>query len=212
MYLVRSRKRRPKDQATFERQIEALVCDLVHREITNPGAWLAVSFSKQVLGRKDRYRPAALAETLPAVVRHMASPEMEFLEIEKGSRNAFEPMLSRQTVIRAGKRLRDRIKEYQLVLDDFGLDKTQEIIILKDTKEDLWDTGEWLQYDDTEQTTAYRNELSRINNWIEQADIDYVPHYETNTVVDSNDRRLRRYFNNNCFEHGGDCSAGSGST
>jgi hypothetical protein len=46
MYLVRSRKRRPKDQVNFEGQIEALVCDLAQREIANPGAWLAVSFSK----------------------------------------------------------------------------------------------------------------------------------------------------------------------
>lgn len=203
MHRIRSRKRRPKDQVTFQRQLEALVCDLAHREITTPGAWLAVSFSKQVLGRKDRYRSAALTETLPSVVQHMSSPEMEFLEMKKGLRNPFDPTLSRQTVIRAGKRLSDRINEHRLVLDDFGLDKTQEIIILKNTKEDLWDTGEWLQYDDTEQTMAYRNELARINDWIEQADIDYVPHYETNTVIDTNDRRLRRYFNNNCFEHGG---------
>jgi hypothetical protein len=203
MHLIRSRKRRPKDQVTFERQIEALVCDLVYREIASPGAWLAVSFSKQILGRKDRYRAAALTETLPAVVQHMSSPEMEFIEMKKGVRNPFEPMLSRQTVIRAGKRLRDRIHEHKLVLDDFRLDKTQEIIILKDAKEDLWDTGEWLQYDDTEQTNVYRHELSRINDWIEQADIDYAPYYETNTVVDTNDRRLRRYFNNNSFEYGG---------
>jgi hypothetical protein len=133
----------------------------------------------------------------------MASPETEFLEIQKGERNPFDATLSRQTVIRAGKRLKDRIEEYKLVLDDFRLDKTQETIILKDTKEDLWDTGKWLQYDDTEQTITYRNELLRINDWIEQADIDHVLHYDTNTVVDTNDRRLRRYFNNNSFEHGG---------
>jgi hypothetical protein len=203
MYLVRSRKRRAKDQTNFERQIEALVCDLAHREIANPGAWLAVSFSKQVLGRKDRYRATALAETLPAVVKHMASPEMEFVEIKKGERNPFDATLSRQTVIRAGKRLKDRIKEYMLVLDDFGLEKTQETIILKDAKEDRWDDGHWLQYNDTEQTIAYRHELLRINSWIEQAEIEYVPTNDTKTLVDTSDRRLRRYFNNGSFGQGG---------
>jgi hypothetical protein len=203
MCLIRSRKRRPKDQITFERQIEAVVCDLAHREISNPGGWLAIPFSKQILGRMDRYRPSALSETLPAVVQHMASFELEFVEIEKGGRKPFDPTLSRQTVIRAGRRLRDRIKEYQLALGDFGLDKTQESIILKDTKEGIWDNGKWLQYDDTEQTVAYRNELAFINNWITQANIEYVPFRDRTTIIDTTDRRLRRYFNDGSFEHGG---------
>jgi len=203
MHRVRSRARRPKDQLVFERQVEALVCDLAHREITKPGAWLAISFSKQVLGRKDRYRPLVLTETLPAIVQHLASPEMEFVEIVKGLHNPFDATLSRQTVIRAGRRLRERITEGKLALDDFGLDKTQEIVILKDTKEDHWDTGKWLQYDETAETFSYRNELSHINEWLEEADIEYIPSYESNTVIDTTDRKLRRYFNNNCFAHGG---------
>jgi ribosomal protein L30/L7E len=203
MHRVRSRARRPKDQLNFERQVEALVCDLAHRELTKPNAWLTVSFSKQFLGKKNRYRANVFRETLPAVIEHMASGEMEFIEIEKGKRNVFNASLSKQTVIRAGRRLIDRIKEHRLVLEDFGLDKTQEIIILKDTKEDLWDSGEWLQYPDTEETHAYREELARINSWIEQADIEHVPLYDTNTVVDTTDRKLRRYFNNGNFGHGG---------
>jgi hypothetical protein len=203
MHRVRSRARRPKDQLNFEKQVEALVCDLAHREIIKPSAWLAVSLSKQFLGRKNRYRADVFRETLPALIEHMASGEMEFIEIRKGHHNFFNPELSQQTVIRAGQRLKDRIAEHRLVLDDFGLDKTQEIIILKDAKEDQWDTGEWLQYPETEQTQAYRNELSRINDWIEQADIEYVPLYESHTVVDTMDRKLRRYFNNGSFEHGG---------
>ncbi|WP_288379993.1 hypothetical protein [uncultured Massilia sp.] len=133
----------------------------------------------------------------------MAAPEMEFIEIIKGSRNPFEPKLSRQTVIRAGKRLRDRITDYQITLNDFGTDKTQEVIILKDAKEDHWDLGKWLQYEDTNQTISYRNELSRINDWLDQADIEYVPYHETTQSVDTTNRKLRRYFNNGCFEQGG---------
>lgn len=203
MHRVRSRARRKSDQRIFEQQIEALVCDLIHREISYPGAWLAVSFSKQVLGRKNRYRSAVLSETLPAVIQHMAASEMEFVEIIKGARNPFDAKLSRQTVIRAGKRLRDRIVDHQLALDDFSMDKTQEIIILKDTKEDHWDLGAWLQYEDTAQTTVYRNELARINDWLEHAAIEYVPYYDSNELIDTTDRKLRRYFNNGCFEQGG---------
>lgn len=203
MNRVRSRKRQPKVQIAFERQIETLICDLVHREITKPGGWLAISLSKQVLGRNNRYRANVLSETLPTLVANLASPEMEFIEVIKGYRSAFNPQLSRQTSIRAGSRLKKKIDEFGLTLNDFKLSKTQEIIVLKDTKEDHWDTGEWLQYEDTRQTEAYRSELQRINDWLERADIEYIPHDDTVATVDTTDLRLRRYFNNNCFEHGG---------
>jgi hypothetical protein len=203
MKMIRSRARREKDQINFVRQIESIVCDLVHREITKPGAWVAITFSKVVLGQKDRYRAKVLSENLPVLVQHMATPEMEFVEVIKGARNPFDPSLSRQTVIRAGKRLRDRIEEYRLTLDDLGLDQTQELIILKDTKQDLWDKGKWLQYPDTDQTIRYRQELTHINDWLEQADLEFIPYGVTSTKFDSSDRRLRRYFNNNSFEHGG---------
>lgn len=203
MHRIRSRARRPKDQFNFEKQVEALVCDLAHREIAKPDSWLSVSLSKQFLGRKDRYRADVFRETLPAVIEHLASPEMEFLELVKGKHHPFNQELSMQTVIRAGKRLKDRIEDYQLVLCDFGVDKAQEIIILKDTKEDRWDSGALLQYSETKETQAYREELTYINNWLEQADIDYNPIYDTNFVTDTTDRKLRRYFNNGCFGHGG---------
>lgn len=203
MHRIRSRARRPKDQASFERQIEALVCDLAHREITKPGAWLAVPFSKQVLGRKNRYHAPVLRETLPDVIQHMASPEMEFIEIIKGAHNPFDPEHSRQTVIRAGSRLRDRILDHHLGIEDFDLDQTQEIIVLKDAKGGHWDDGEWLQYEDTEQTRAYRTQLRQINDWLEQAVIEHVSSDKTPSRVDTTDLRLRRYFNDNSFELGG---------
>ena len=203
MSMIRSRARREKDQITFARQIESIVCDLIHREITKPGAWVAITFSKAFLGQRDRYRAKVLSETLPVIVQHMATPEMDFVEIIKGTRNPFDPSLSRQTVIRAGKRLRDRTEEYGLTLDDLGIDKTQELIVLKDTKEDLWDNGKWLQYQDTSQTIRYRQELTHINDWLEQADLEFIPYGATSTKLDTSDRRLRRYFNNNSFEHGG---------
>lgn len=203
MHRVRSRKRQPTAQASFERQVEALVCDLAHREILQPGCWLAISLSNQVLGCKNRYRPDVFGKTLKTVIENMASPELEFVEVIKGCRNPFHPELSRQTTIRAGRRLKEKIEDSKLTLADFRLGKAQEIIILKDTKQDHWDAGKWLQYEDNLQTVAYREELQQVNDWIEEADIEYIPIYETSTHVDTTDLRLRRYFNNNCFEKGG---------
>jgi hypothetical protein len=203
IFNVRQRARKPKDQHTFERQVEALVCDLAYREITKAGAWLTVSFSHTKLGLADRYRAAVLGRTLPAVVELMTTPEMDFVECVVGYRDFNDPKANRQTVIRATERLRTRIDDYKLTMADFAVDKTEEVIILKDSKEGHWDEGQWLQYEDTAETTTYRAELSRINAWLEQADIEYVPWGTKEKPVDDVDRRLRRYFNNSSFEQGG---------
>jgi hypothetical protein len=89
------------------------------------------------------------------------------------------------------------------VFDSFSVDKGEEIIILKDSKEDHWDKGKRLPYSDTPQTIAFRQELDHINHWLEQADIQYVLAGNAKHNVDDTDRRLYRYFNNRSFEQGG---------
>lgn len=203
IFNVRQRARKSKDLQIFEGQVEALVCDLAYQGTANPGKWLAVSFSHGTLGRCDRYRATALTQSLPDVVRLMARPEMDFIEFEKGFRSPFNPEESRQSKMRATQNLLDRMADYQLTLADFGLQKTQEVIILKDCKEDHWDLGQWLQYEDTPATTAYREELNRINKFLEEADIEYEPWDAKEKPVDASDRRLLRYFNNGSFDEGG---------
>lgn len=200
----RKRARKPEDQATYEHQIEALACDLIHRHLTRPGAWLSISLSNDILGKVDRYRPQAITKTIKTVLKFMTSPEMEMVEHQLGFRSQFVETASRQSTIRAGARLIAVIDDYELTLDDFNLDRGQEIIILKDTKEDLWDKGQWIQYEDTEATVRYRNELRRINQTLEDADLDYSPAGQRSSgAVDTSNRRLLRYFNNHSFEQGG---------
>lgn len=69
----RKRARKPVDQATFGRQIEAFVCDLIHRRLTRPGAWLSISLSNDNLGKFDRYRPQAITKTIKTVLKFMTS-------------------------------------------------------------------------------------------------------------------------------------------
>ena len=54
---LRQRKRRADDLRTFEATVSAIVCDLIHRHLTEPGKWLSVSLSNAVLGRSSRYKP-----------------------------------------------------------------------------------------------------------------------------------------------------------
>jgi hypothetical protein len=198
---ARKRKRRAQDQATFEATVTAVVCDLIHRELTEPAGWIAVPLSKAVLGRRGRYGARALGKTLPSILDRMAKPELAWAELMKGHRGYFGP--ARRSTLRAGVRLRRRIGAHDLSLNDLGKGTTSEVIILKREKVDFWDAGGLIDYKDTPTTRRYREEMRRINEWLEAADISFDPAPVPEMVVDDTDRHLRRYFNNASFDQGG---------
>lgn len=202
-FKLRQRARRKEDQKTFERIVETLVCDLVHRELTQPEGWVAIPLSKQVLSRKAPYRSPVLSKTLPEVIERMASPEMSFIEYRKGYHDhPFKPdEPNKQTVIRAGKKLLTRIRDHRLGFSDFATAKDEEVIILRG-KASTSHKNQDMKYNDTEETRLYRSQVQRINAWLEKADI-WFDHSESTMHVDPQDRRLRRIFSNGSFEQGG---------
>ena len=201
-YQLRQRRRRPRDQESFEATVSAIVCDLIHRHLTVPGGWVAVSLSKAVLGHQSRYRNTAIGETLSSILDRLAAPEMSFVEFQKGYQGFGEE--GRQSTIRAGKKLLTRINNYGLRCDDLRQRRDEEVIILKDCKQGFWDTaGRKVEYEDDETTHAYRGEVQAINEWLGQSDIKLDRWVVDNQAVDGKDRRLRRYFNNRSFEAGG---------
>lgn len=133
----------------------------------------------------------------------MATPEMELVKYRRGVWVPSDPSLSLLSTICAGERLRNLIQDRQLTCADFTLDNSQETIVLKDSKADHNDAGSWLQYDDTDQTHKYRSDMEFINDALAEADIQYQPCLTDGQVVDTTDRRLRRYFNNGSFQKGG---------
>ena len=199
---LRQRHRRPQDQERFEAVVTAITCDLIHRQLTVPGAWVAVSLSKTKLGHRSRYSHPAIGKTLPDILERLATPEMAFVELCKGHQGFFDE--ARQTTIRAGRRLLTRIKDGGLRCGDFRQCPDEEVIILKDHKQGFWDTsGRMVEYTDDDITCAYRGEVQAINEWLGQADIKLDRWVVDNQAVDGKDRRLRRYFNNRSFQAGG---------
>lgn len=194
---LRQRQRKPTDQQTLETTVAAVVCDLIHRFITKPDGWVSVSLSNQDLGRASRYRATAMNKTLPTVIKRLAEPEMAFVEMEIGHQGYFGP--ARRTVMKAGSRLLTRLHDHGIGLDDLTQSTGQEVIILKDSKADYWDEGGLVEYDDTDQTRHYRDEVQAINAWLAQADIQF----NGDPIVDDTDRLLRRYFSRGSFDCGG---------
>lgn len=174
---------------------------MIHRAVTEPEGWIAVSLSKAILGRAGRYSASALGKTLPDVLERLAAPGLALLELVKGHQRVFGP--ARQSTMRATPALLRRVEAAGIDLDDLGRETSDEVIILKSARESVWDGGDWIEYEDTPTTRRYRDEVQRVNRWLEQADITFDPASAPERVVDESDRALRRYFNNGSFEEGG---------
>lgn len=142
-------------------------------------------------------------KVLPDILQRLSAPEMAFVKMEKGHQGFFGP--ARRTVLHAGVRLRSYITDGQIGLDDLGVALRQEAIKLKREKEDFWDEGGLLDYEDTNLTRQYRDEMGAINAWLDLADIqfDFTILPGEGRGVDPVDRHLCRYFTRGSFESGG---------
>ncbi|HEY1721051.1 MAG TPA: hypothetical protein VGG27_07380 [Magnetospirillaceae bacterium] len=198
---LRKRRRKPKDQRVFEQSVTAIVSDLMYRELTEPGGSLAVSLSNEILGRPDRYASPVLSKAFKTLLTEMSSPAMDWLTLTKGQKGHFGT--SRLSTIKATERLLRYMGNAGIGLEDIGRTHSDETIILKDEKEDRFDRGERVDYEETADTLRYRADVQRINDWLAQAEIDFDDAVAPGKSVDIYDRRLRRIFNNNRFDHGG---------
>lgn len=212
---LRVRRRRTLDQATFEKTVAAVITNVFYPHLIGAGGSVAVTRSKKVLGHASRYRAAALGKTLPAVLDALSAPETRYIKQELGWREVlpvasdtegeFTPgkftISGKTTTIAATPKLLAMVAEAGLEIDDFGRDVEEEVIILKAPKRYREDPGDRQEYDDTPETVRWREELRRINGWLEAADIG---HDELGDAqIDPMRRRLYRVFNNGSFSQGG---------
>lgn len=200
LFKLRKRNRREVDQATLERIITSIVCDLIHCYLTTPDKKLYISLSKRINKSIKRYTPFSFGDTLPDVIKNLTSDELSFINMKIGCNGDFSSR--RQTTINASERLISLIESFDIQLSDFKQDINQESIILKKSKEGHWDKGEWIDYVDTTTTNEYRQQMQRINEWLSQADIA-CDEIDSGRPVDESDRLLKRTFNNGSFESGG---------
>lgn len=201
---LRKRKRSESAQATFELTVEAILCDLIYRELQEPRGRVHLSQSNQVLRKASRYKGKAMGKTLPGILKMLAAPELNYIKLIPGKANYVESEDGwsyagggKQTVIAAGRRLLSRIDEHCLAFTDFQRSDDEEIILLRGTKPQSNKPGPLIEYAETEETTRLRDQLKEINDWLSLADI------ESQWGDHTHDRRLRRIFNNSDFGQGG---------
>jgi len=201
----RKRKRKAKDQQSFEIIVEALVMDALHCQLMGTHAGVHLPFSKRNLGVKCRYRSPVLSQMLPIIARTLATDSMKYLNLTIGSYYAAGG--AQQTSLSAGPLLIRLMGTYNVTLKDIGVSLGQEPIELKAPKtHPRAKYAELTDYEDTDATELFRGQMRIINQGLHDADIEFdssncYPPMET--LVDTSDRFLRRIFSNGSFDTGG---------
>jgi hypothetical protein len=199
---LRKRARRQVDQERFEATVATIIADLIHFHLASAPGGLVITRSKTVLGRRSRYRPPVYNRTIPDILDRLARPEMTLIEQSKGRQLSFDGP-ARRTTIRPGPRLVRRIEEHGLSFDDLTVSADGELIHLKRSRRGWWDEADLVDYQETETTTRYREEMRAINAWLAAADLRFDHSTFPELKVDVSERRLRRVFTRERFDSGG---------
>ena len=205
-YGTRKRARRPADQVTYDRTVEAILCDLCAVELASENDSIHLPLSNKVLRSKSRYKGTALGKTLPDILKVMSAPEMSFVSVEKGHSTfkivddelnvAFAG--GQQTILKAGPKLLSRIERFEITRADMGHAPEEEVLVLRSRKHHSNSIADYQEYEDDKATIALRQQMTDINAWLDTADITC-----SHPQVDPAHRRLRRIFNNSDFGQGG---------
>jgi len=205
-YETRKRARRPADQVTYDRTVEAILCDLCAVALASENDSIHLPLSNKVLRSKSRYKGTALGKTLPDILKVMSAPEMDFVVVEKGHSTfkivdddlnvAF--VGGQQTALKAGPKLLSRIDRFAITRADMSHATEEEVLVLRAPKRLSNSIAEYQDYEEDGATLALRQQMADINAWLDTADITCsLPQ------VEPSQRRLRRIFNNSDFAQGG---------
>lgn len=197
--MPRKRARRVVDQQMFEAQVEALVCEAIYRELEASEQWVTIPRAKTKLGQESRYRAPVLRASIATVLDALSGASVGLLEQRKGEPSAFAR--GPQTTFRASEALLAQAFRLGIGWDDFDRLEGEEVIVLKEAREDHWSDPERLEYADTDETNRYREQVREINGWLRSADIKMAG--VSGQGVDLGNRYLKRYFNAGSFELGG---------
>ncbi|WP_225767255.1 hypothetical protein [Inquilinus sp. Marseille-Q2685] len=200
----RKRDRRPADRKAFVSLVTAIVSDLAYRALEtgedNAGIWMTLR-RDALCRRSDRYTPPWLGSTLPNLLAVMARPDVALCRMVKGSWGGSSGTPGTMTEVYPGAALLDRLAG--LRLSDFDLCPTQELVLLRDGRDEDGNRGSLLDYQDDATTERLRSEVQSINAWLAEADISIDPAAPGADRIDTSYRRLRRRFTNSSFTSGG---------
>ena len=190
----RTRVRKIKDQELLERQLSAIMGNLVAGSVRKRPAPVAVTQSKNVLGRKDSH--AVLNDKLPDVLKTLAAAKI--ITLTPGS----YPQ-GRLTTIEAATEGLHFICEHGLNRLDFRhRDRKPIVLRARKTSEQKKRNrpGTELELPDNDEVIHMAAEVIRFNEYLSKQVIEYVGDRED---VDDERKTTHRVFNNGSLCEGG---------
>jgi hypothetical protein len=185
----RQRVRRVGDQRRYGIAVETVVANLVHSALVNPSdSRLAILTGNKSRGF-TRYENAALGKPLRRLLGGLEALGLVDwrYSLRRGVASSVSPT----------EHLVNMVREAGVTLEDFGRLDNEEVISLS-RKRKIGDWREnrierdWIDYTDTAETSAMRDDMRRVNAWLERASITFVD--DGAEPVDVHDRTLRRLF------------------
>ena len=194
---ARQRRRTPKAQKIFEETVSALLCAAAAHHLSGKVGALVTTRANNRLSAESRYKPIIYSAQYRHILDHLAAPGAGWIEQTIGFRTSASNAPA--TTLKASERLKVYMRERQVTRDDIKRVRGGEPIILKSSADDATRDKGLVDYEDTEVTRAYREEVETINAFLGEADIEAWGV----EGVDDRERTLRRIFNNRSFEQGG---------
>jgi hypothetical protein len=185
----RKRERRVGDQRRYEIAVETVIANLAYSALVNrTDRRLAILTGNKTRGF-TRYDNDALGKPLRKLLGGLESLGMVDWRwsFQRGLASSVAP----------AERLVKMVRAAGVTLEDFGRLANEEVISLS-RKRKIGDWREsrierdWVNYTDTAETNAKRDDMRRVNAWLEQASITFVD--DVAEPVDVHDRTLGRLF------------------
>ena len=183
---ARIRARRPADQGLHLRRVEAIVCNLAHAVLLPPPTGrIAVPLGHGLKGR-SRYESPFMGKPLSQLLDTLVA--LSLLD------RKWRMIRGEVTSIAPTELLASMIAEFGVQLSDFGRDEGEEVILLSRKKRAGYGSckREFIDYSDNFSTCADREEVRRLNAFLEQSDIGFIDDGVT-PLVDPFDRTMKRH-------------------
>lgn len=203
---LRSRHRRPTDQAKFCTALEALVCNLLLTAMVSRKAVLSVPRAHAVMWGTGRYSNPVYGEHFLRLLDLLCKTGF-ILELAKGYR--YSSLARQPTTVQPTHKFRKQFLKRRTPWTIFSQEEDTEVIVLRSRK-DYGATAKQIDYRDTPTTKRWRREVIHINQCLRQASItltlpgsDEIAFDRDGQPLETYRRCLRRVFNNGTWKHGG---------
>jgi hypothetical protein len=171
----------PKPKTPFKKQLRVLILDLYVAWLQDPELSIGMSMSVNEWKTNSRYNALHLSKKLIQMANVLVVAGM--LDKANASYSGPNAKSNRTTRLRASEKLQDLFKTAKFVRDDVTRFEGEEIIILRDEK-DVHRVGKQLEYADTDQTNAMREELKAYNDLLQSSFIDIATLQRPIIVID----------------------------